>query len=90
MGAEQERFFGLFCPHHRVWLVKNDGILVYYPAKVLAESHLELEKTCGGGVTYHLWIVAEFGKQDRILKPVRFPGDPICPFTATKESATNQ
>lgn len=79
-----EQHFGVYCPYCRVHLSDSTGRLVFYPAREIAQAHLDDMRH--GGVMrgtpsqLHLWAVVEFGQEKLIDRASLAAGAPICPL----------
>lgn len=80
-----ETCWGIYCPqHYGSWLTKNDGMLVFYPSKKIAEAYLEsvLSDPLNHHLrNSHLWTVVEFGKQEYVDPRKAPPQTVMCPST---------
>jgi hypothetical protein len=76
-----DKYFGIYCPYHNVWITDTKGRFIYYPAAAIAEAHLSEYCNPSNHVgRNHLWKVEEFGKQQQIKIGDLPPGSAICPM----------
>lgn len=75
--SEPDRYWGLYCPQHGSWLVKSDGMFLFYPSPALAHEHMKMHEAEWG--RSHLFEVTEFGKAERLSRDAMKPNQELCP-----------
>lgn len=81
------RYWGMYCPFHGLWLRDVRGGLLHYPAQEIAQAHLDEDRRVallrpGHGLpnysSGHLMEATEFGKERLIDQTQLKAGDAIC------------
>ncbi len=62
----EQKYYGLFCPQHGLWMKDAHEHIFYYPDKMLMEAHwnqMQIEAEHFPAMRHHLWEVTEVGKE---------------------------
>jgi hypothetical protein len=80
----EKKYFGLFCPQHRIWLKDGDAAsarILYYEDEKLMAAHWEqmrVEAEHFSATRHHLWEVTEIGKHRPVSPEELPPGSAVC------------